>query len=610
MSNKTFHVGISMAGAISAGAYTAGVMDYLLEALEHWQKAKDLQANGKLNGIPNHNIIIDVLSGASAGGMTAALTSALVHTDFEHLSKQDVDSNRDKLTQNPLYHSWVNLTEDGEHDMMSQMLATDDIEKSLKDNPNKEVRSVFNSSFIKTVAERHISELEKDPNVRRPYFAKDLEVVATLTNLRGIPFDVDFNNPSYARKHRMTRHFDLAHFKLAPDESYMGDGKIPLHFEDKKGCNKELLVQSAMATGGFPIGLEPRIIKRLGKYIKDNQYLNLGNHKDLYTVNPDEEFTTLNVDGGTINNDPFELTQNLLDDKQGLPHDQRRTKASDFNSTVLMIDPFPNHSDLPHTNYQPLKAFRFIIPKILSAMLGELRMKEDVLKSAYGSDDYTKFLIIPSRSAANRETENHIACGSLGGFGGFFSKDFRKHDFLLGRRNCQQFLRKHFSVPVSANNPILEYGYLSCADDYKTEIEAVDYLPLIPDLRVVHDEATDQYSVKLKADFTEDKTEFPEIKLSYLLGLKGKLKKRFAVLIKNITNRKDPDTEEKQNEIVKRIRKKAWYNKALSAGLFKPLTGVLIWFAKKKVKGILANEFIDVVIKDMDRNGLLVDDLK
>lgn len=32
--DQTLHVGITMAGAISAGAYTGGVMDYLLEALE------------------------------------------------------------------------------------------------------------------------------------------------------------------------------------------------------------------------------------------------------------------------------------------------------------------------------------------------------------------------------------------------------------------------------------------------------------------------------------------------------------------------------------------------------------------------------------------------
>lgn len=35
-----FKICIAMAGAVSAGAYTAGVMDYLTEALSLWQAKK------------------------------------------------------------------------------------------------------------------------------------------------------------------------------------------------------------------------------------------------------------------------------------------------------------------------------------------------------------------------------------------------------------------------------------------------------------------------------------------------------------------------------------------------------------------------------------------
>ena len=34
--DKVFHLAITMAGAISAGAYTAGVLDFILEALDKW----------------------------------------------------------------------------------------------------------------------------------------------------------------------------------------------------------------------------------------------------------------------------------------------------------------------------------------------------------------------------------------------------------------------------------------------------------------------------------------------------------------------------------------------------------------------------------------------
>jgi hypothetical protein len=42
-----------------------------------------------------------------------------------------------------------------------------------------------------------------------------------------------------------------------------------------------------------------------------------------------------------------------------------------------------------------------------------------------------------------------IACGLLGGFGGFLAEDFRALDFQLGRRNCQEFLRSTFGLPAS-----------------------------------------------------------------------------------------------------------------------------------------------------------------
>jgi Cft2 family RNA processing exonuclease len=39
---NTFHLGITMAGAVSAGAYTAGFIDYLIEILEFWEKQKKI----------------------------------------------------------------------------------------------------------------------------------------------------------------------------------------------------------------------------------------------------------------------------------------------------------------------------------------------------------------------------------------------------------------------------------------------------------------------------------------------------------------------------------------------------------------------------------------
>src|SRR5262249_34270875 len=56
----TFEIGLVLAGATSAGCYTAGVVDYLIEALEKFEHSK-ANPDG-----PQHNVRIRVIAGASA----------------------------------------------------------------------------------------------------------------------------------------------------------------------------------------------------------------------------------------------------------------------------------------------------------------------------------------------------------------------------------------------------------------------------------------------------------------------------------------------------------------------------------------------------------------
>src|SRR5262250_451740 len=73
---RTFEIGLVMAGAISAGAYTAGVIDFLLQALDEWEKARTTGT------APPHQVKLKVMTGASAGGMTAAITTAALCGDI------------------------------------------------------------------------------------------------------------------------------------------------------------------------------------------------------------------------------------------------------------------------------------------------------------------------------------------------------------------------------------------------------------------------------------------------------------------------------------------------------------------------------------------------
>ena len=75
-----------------------------------------------------------------------------------------------------------------------------------------------------------------------------------------------------------------------------------------------------------------------------------------------------------------------------------------------------------------------------------------------------------------------VAGGGLGGFFGFFHQAFRHHDFMLGRANCQRFLRDWFVLP--AGNPLFaDNGSETPLADrafHSRSAERPDHLQIIP----------------------------------------------------------------------------------------------------------------------------------
>jgi hypothetical protein len=72
LSGYEFQIGLTMSGAISAGAYTAGVLDFLVEALDAREDARN---GSDSDTVPNHRVGVKVMSGASAGAITAAIAA-------------------------------------------------------------------------------------------------------------------------------------------------------------------------------------------------------------------------------------------------------------------------------------------------------------------------------------------------------------------------------------------------------------------------------------------------------------------------------------------------------------------------------------------------------
>lgn len=591
--NKTFHLGICMAGAITAGSYTAGVMDYLLETMERWQKHKDENKKALDNGeilphpdTPMYDVVIDIISGASAGGMCAAITSAML---VEGFTIDDVANKKSKM-----YKSWIELDDDGKNEgTIKKMLETDDLN-------TEGLVSILNSKVLTNISKKAIRTVEETKLPK--YVDKKLDTLVTLANLRGAKFAIHFKSYNRDKKHLMTLHRDFMHFKINETANAQSD------FLDMSFTNPDdvkLFQESAVATGAFPIGLRSRGLIRNSQYYYNKAKVTVGlsNLKSKLNIEflsgNEGNYNSLNVDGGTFNNEPFGETERVLsmkaDKKSGEDVEHNKT-----NRTLLMIDPFPSNDkeeDIDNMNPELLK----VAPRIISALRAQSSFKTKDILDALGENNYLKYIIFPSKT----ESVEPLCCATLGAFGGFLYKGFREHDYELGRRNCQQFLRKHFVLPydetiMTNNNPIHQNWEPSAINKYKEVDQDSFFLPIIPDVQRSLDRANDPSLIP--------KPVLPEYPIQKLKELETLLEVRIKAIIdkvENLTEQKEPKEEA---EVVKEWFKKSKFTlfiKAVGSFLGKPILWLIIRKLKIEVRKAAVDGVIRWILTDLSKAGLI-----
>jgi hypothetical protein len=216
---------------------------------------------------------------------------------------------------------------------------------------------------------------------------------------------------------------------------------------------------AALATGAFPVGLRPRIIERSDETWYS--YAGCVGYEDpakacFVPLEPDESFRGearyrfATVDGGTLDNEPLELARRYLAGPN--LHNPRDGQAAD--KAVLLVAPFPSFRTAPP--FDGKLNLIHLLPRLGSALIDQARFKPDELELAANDAVFSRFMISPVREGNGSQSAKQypIACGVMGGFGGFIHESFRRHEYLLGRRNAQAFLRWNFALPDS--NPLLD----------------------------------------------------------------------------------------------------------------------------------------------------------
>lgn len=508
-----FELGLVLGGTVSAGAYTAGALDFLLQALEAWNASS-----------PRHKVVIRTAAGSSGGAVCAAILGVLSNRTVPHvgdgtnaLPAEGADSG------NPLWDLWINRFD------IRNLLATEDIDSGIdydagtggRPHVAQHVPSLLNCLPIDRAgtALARFAAAAGGPSL--PYFATPFRIAVTIANVRGIPYKVsgvptvgEFSGAAFIQ------HDDFAWFAFpngADSRAALPTGKREDEFwiePARSGSGfvgYQTLVDFATASGSMPVGLVARALSRPSEHyhyrpvvrpVKDWPDGDTGAPVPGYRVDwPEPDWTALpdaadnvyaftGVDGGTFNNDPVSLVHRGL---AGLVGHNPRGK-SDTRRALLMIDPLANKSDEIGKTGRSLLS---VVGHLVTTIVGGARYLTADMELFADEDVFSRFQMVPFRrdpdqpGTIDRVGEEALAGTSFYAAAGWCARAFRVHDYLLGRSNMQEYLRKE--LVLAGDNPLFGEWDLGMRQDFAMD-EAGDriridehtpgnsyFLPIIPD---------------------------------------------------------------------------------------------------------------------------------
>lgn len=373
---------IAISGAVSLGSYEAGVIYEIVEAI-----AK----HNETNKVEENRIEIDVITGASAGGMTASVLA-------QHLLCYD-NTLRDPYN-NPLYQAWVEEV---------------DILDLLKVGYFQHKYSLLNSGVVEAIGQKHL----KDTNIqlsshRHPSVASKIQIGITMSNLSG--YDCDF---SHGDRISETFKFGYRRYKdqfLCEIERDSDSPQVKLTERgwnnDDKGIptNWKALRDVGISSGAFPFAFQVKQIERfgIGKFKKRQGFFQ-------YT------------DGGVFENEPIGLAKKLASRIDG--------KEVSKDRYYLYVAPGQRETGTDFFKNRDVDLLQVGIA-LVSSIFEQARFQDWII------EEDTKDLQIFSVTTKDCELIGEV----FSAFAGFLEEKFRAYDYNIGRESARRKLREAVST--------------------------------------------------------------------------------------------------------------------------------------------------------------------
>jgi hypothetical protein len=335
---------ITISGAVSLGSYEAGVLYEICEALRQHNEEPETIAN------PADRIEIDVLTGASAGGMTAVIAAqSLLYSGNALKDPQN----------NPFYNPWVaDISLDG---LLTPDTKPDPAFPDLS-SPEDPTKSIFSSNLIEKLAYKYITGRYDKGNpgsrVPHPAAAKQIRLGLALSNLNGVAYSY----PLRVKQPGNDQGFGYARFQdqmtgfFSPDGS---DGKDSVSVWTPWR-------NAAVSCGAFPFAFRVKELHRL-----ESEYSKY--HRVPWSVSAQDFAYT---DGGVFQNEPLGLAKNLVD----LIDRPAKGSASNFQNAdsrfYLYVAPGAKTSDANRNFTADAAQFLLTAQTIVKTVLHQARFQD------------------------------------------------------------------------------------------------------------------------------------------------------------------------------------------------------------------------------------------
>lgn len=271
------YLAITIAGAVSLGSYEAGATYEILDAIRQHNEHPETIANGDF-------IRIDVLTGASAGGMTASILAQKLL--FARNAFVGPDGKSPSPYDNPLYNTWVQGID------LQGLL--DAVDKPIPGG-DPATLSLLSSNLVEKIAQNALAQIDSTGqipldggahNAIDP--ARGIRLGLALTNLNGVNYQytmfggVPFCYTDFSDQ--MLRLFPANDRSLAPWKE---------------------ISEAAVACGAFPIAFRTKDLSRTMADFRPSATL---------VPFPADPYTFTYTDGGVLQNQPLGMAKNLVDE--------------------------------------------------------------------------------------------------------------------------------------------------------------------------------------------------------------------------------------------------------------------------------------------------------